>query len=124
MLIDTNYDGIYESGITSFSSFQIRYRLNNSGLPLVAGSGTFKFMMNLVTTFSYKHKNLSETIINRSTFKLIATCIPKDFDGDGVANQNDKDSDNDGIPDINEQLGVNFNTNPFVDRSKLPQSVN
>ena len=42
LLIDTNFDGIYESGVTYFSSFEIRFRLN-SAVPLTAGSGTFKF---------------------------------------------------------------------------------
>jgi hypothetical protein len=40
LLIDTNYDGIYESGVTEYSSFQIRFRLNST-IPLAAGSGTF-----------------------------------------------------------------------------------
>ncbi len=30
LLIDTNYDGIYESGVTQFSSFEIRFRLNGN----------------------------------------------------------------------------------------------
>uniref|UniRef100_UPI00261651E2 IgGFc-binding protein n=1 Tax=Flavobacterium sp. TaxID=239 RepID=UPI00261651E2 len=30
LLIDTNYDGNYESGVTQFSSFEIRFRLNGN----------------------------------------------------------------------------------------------
>ncbi|MCG9792406.1 T9SS type B sorting domain-containing protein [Flavobacterium algicola] len=99
LLIDTNYDGIYESGVTQYSSFEIRFRLNNI-IPLAAGTGDFRFSSYLTNSFTFTHKNLSETSNNKSTFKLVATCIPKDSDGDGVADQIDTDSDNDGIPDF------------------------
>jgi len=99
LLIDTNYDGIYESGVTQFSSFEIRFRLNGN-IPLPAGTGTFKFQSYQTQSFKITHKNLLDTAGNKSTFKLIATCIPKDTDSDGVPDQLDLDSDNDGIPDL------------------------
>jgi gliding motility-associated-like protein len=105
LLIDTNYDGIYESGVTQFSSFEIRFRLNGS-IPLPAGTGTFKFLSNQTKSFKITHKNLSDTDGNKSTFKLIATCIPKDTDGDGIPDQLDLDSDNDGIPDALENQKI------------------
>ena len=118
LLIDTNYDGIYESGITRFSSFEIRFRLNSS-IPLAAGTGTFSFRGHLITKFAITQENLSETAINRATFSLIATCIPKDSDVDGIIDQLDLDSDNDGISDtiefvsqnniIKSNLDANFN---------------
>ncbi|WP_281322441.1 T9SS type B sorting domain-containing protein [Flavobacterium aestivum] len=98
LLIDTNYDGIYESGVTQFSSFEIRFILNGS-IPLPAGTGTFKFQSYQTKSFKITHKNLSNSDGNKSTFRLIATCIPKDSDGDGIPDQLDLDSDNDGIPD-------------------------
>ncbi|SHM58440.1 T9SS type B sorting domain-containing protein [Flavobacterium chilense] len=99
LLIDTNYDGIYESGVTQFSSFEIRFRLNGS-VPLPAGTGTFKFQSYQTQSLKITHKNLLDTADNKSTFKLTATCVPKDTDGDGIPDQLDLDSDNDGIPDI------------------------
>ncbi len=106
LLIDTNYDGIYESGVTRFSSFEIRFRLNNT-TPLAAGTGTFSFRSHLVKKFSITHENLSETQINNATFSLIATCIPKDNDSDGTIDQLDLDTDNDGILDYTEYFGHN-----------------
>ncbi|SDH75022.1 gliding motility-associated C-terminal domain-containing protein [Flavobacterium omnivorum] len=99
LLIDTNYDGIYESGVTQYSSFEIRFRLNSSA-PLASGTGTFKFLTYLSNSLSFTHRNLSETNANKSTFKFFASCVPKDSDGDGTPDQLDSDSDNDGILDL------------------------
>lgn len=98
LLIDTDYDGIYESGVTEYSSFEIRFRLNNV-IPLAAGTGDFKFQTSLSKTFQITHKNTSLTTANRATFSLYAICIPRDTDGDSIPDQLDLDSDNDGIPD-------------------------
>ncbi|MEZ7504062.1 T9SS type B sorting domain-containing protein [Flavobacterium sp. Arc2] len=99
LLIDTNYDGIFESDITEFSSFEIRFRLN-SAVPLAAGTGTFSFRSFMTESLSITHKNLSDTETNKSSFAIVATCIPRDTDLDGIPDQLDLDSDNDGIPDI------------------------
>ena len=114
LLIDTNYDGIYESGITQYSSFEIRFRLNST-VPLAAGAGTFKFLTNNSNTLIFTHKNLSETLGDRATFKLHATCISKDSDNDGVSDQADLDSDNDGILDYIEAQGATFTPISHVD---------
>ncbi|MDP3353647.1 MAG: T9SS type B sorting domain-containing protein [Flavobacteriaceae bacterium] len=94
--IDTNYDGIYESGVTQFSSFEIRFILNGSN-PLQAGTGKFKFLTYLTNSLSFTHKNLSDDFQNNSSLKIYAVCVPKDSDGDGKMDQLDTDSDNDGI---------------------------
>lgn len=98
LLIDTNYDGIYETGITEHSSFEIRFRLNST-TPLTAGTGTFKFLSYLTNSISFTHKNLSETAPNRVSLKFFTPCVPKDSDLDGIPDQLDPDSDNDGIQD-------------------------
>lgn len=107
LLIDTNYDGIYESGVTQYSSFEIRFQLNGI-TPLAAGTGTFQFLTHLVNTISFTHKNTSNTDPNRTTLKLFAVCVPKDSDGDGISDQLDSDSDNDGIPDSIESQSDDF----------------
>lgn len=106
LLIDTNYDGIYESGITQFSSFEIRFRLNGA-LPLAAGTGTFKFLTYLANSISFTHKNLSDTAPNKVSLKFFTPCIPKDSDGDSTPDQLDPDSDNDGILDAIEAQANN-----------------
>lgn len=107
LLIDTNYDGIFESGVTEYSSFEIRFRVNSS-IPLAAGTGTFSFRSHLTTSFSFTQKNLSDTSINKATFSIFATCVPKDNDLDGIPDQLDLDSDNDGILDNIEFMSQNY----------------
>lgn len=107
LLIDTNYDGIYESGVTEYSSFEIRFQLNGN-LPLAAGTGNFKFLTHLVNSISFTHTNLLDTAANKSTLKFFAVCVPKDSDGDGIEDQLDTDSDNDGISDLIESQDNNF----------------
>jgi gliding motility-associated-like protein len=117
LLVDTNYDGIYESGVTEFSSFEIRFRLNSS-TALAAGTGTFSFVSNLTPGIAFKVINLSDTQPGKATFKLVATCIPRDFDGDGIPDQWDLDSDNDGIPDTIEAQGSNVIPATSTDTNK------
>ena len=114
LLIDTNYDGIYESGVVQFSSFEVRFRLNST-TPLAAGTGTFKFITNNASSISFTHKNLLDTAGNKATFKFYAVCVPKDSDGDGIADQLDYDSDNDGITDRIESQGAPFIANTGLD---------
>lgn len=114
LLIDTNYDGIYESGITEFSSFEIRFRLNG-GIPLAAGTGTFKFQAYLAGTFTFTQKNLVDDVGSKATFRIMTTCIPKDSDLDGTPDQLDLDTDNDGIPDVYESQGANFTPLTHID---------
>jgi gliding motility-associated-like protein len=105
LLIDTNYDGFYESGVTEFSSFEIHFRLN-SAVSLAAGTGTFKFLTNQSKMISFKHLNLSDTALNRTSLKFYLVCVPKDSDNDGIFDYLDLDSDNDDIPDSIETQGA------------------
>ena len=116
LLIDTNYDGQYETGVKEFSSFEIRFRLNST-IPLVAGAGTFKFQSYLTSAVTFTHKNLSETSSNKSTFQ-IEHYLLIDTDGDGIANLLDLDSDNDGIPDWIEAQGNETKKYSGIDTNK------
>jgi hypothetical protein len=87
--IDTNYDGIYESGVKQFSSFEIRFRLN-SITPLAAG--TVSVSNQFIELYNFTHKNLSDANANKSTLAINAVCVPKDSDNDGIADQLDSDA--------------------------------
>ena len=92
----------------------IRFRLNSS-VPLAAGTGTFSIRGNLINSIKITNINLSDTSTSKVALRLTATCIPKDSDNDGIADQNDLDSDNDGIPDFVESQGLNVITLSNVD---------
>lgn len=114
LLIDTNYDGVFESGVTQFSSFEIRFRLN-SGLTLTPENSTFSIKANSISSISITNTNLTDSNTSRVTLKLVATCVPKDSDVDGIPDQNDYDSDNDSIADYYESQGANFVARSNVD---------
>lgn len=117
LLIDTNYDGIFESGVLEFSSFEIRYRLN-SITPLAAGTGTFSLQSYQTSSLTFIHKNLSETTPNKVTFSIKAKCIPRDYDTDSIPDYFDLDSDDDGIIDRIESQPNNFVEGTNTDSNK------
>jgi gliding motility-associated-like protein len=99
LLIDTNFDGEFETGITSISASEIwyTYKSNTPG-----ATSTFQFLANQVNQIDFMHQ--SAALSTTSTFKgnIQLTCFSLDTDGDGIENMFDIDSDNDGIPDISE----------------------
>lgn len=114
LLIDTNYDGIFESGVTEFSSFEIRIRLNTV-VPLPAGLGDFSIKGFLIDKMTITNINMVDTNTSRAALKLVASCVPKDSDNDGIPDQKDQDSDNDSIPDFIESQGQNVQPLSNVD---------
>ena len=114
-MIDTNFDGIYESGVTSFSNFEIRFKLNGTGLN--TADATYKLYTHLTSSIEFTHFN-SNSEFNGISFKMIATCFPKDSDNDGIVDSNDIDSDNDGILDIIENNGVLYQPLSNIDENQ------
>lgn len=114
LLVDTNFDGIFENNVTRFSNFEIRFRLNGN-LPLQAGTGDFAIKGKLLSSISVTAINLVDDDISKTSLKIIATCVPKDSDNDGIPDQLDYDSDNDSIPDFYESQGSSFNPLTNVD---------
>lgn len=113
LLIDTNYDGIFESNVTQFSSFEVRFRLN-SAAPLAFGTANFSFQAASSSSLRFTQINLSDNSIAKVQWELQATCVPRDSDGDGIADALDLDSDNDGLLDTTEALALNTVT-PAID---------
>ncbi|BDB57641.1 T9SS type B sorting domain-containing protein [Flavobacterium ammonificans] len=117
LLIDTNADGIYESGVTQHSSFEIRFRLNST-TPLAAGTGTFSFQSYLTTSLTFIHKNLSENTNNKASFSIKAKCIPRYSDSDSTPDYLDLDSDNDRILDVIESQANTLVGTSVIDANK------
>lgn len=123
LLIDTDYDGIYETGITKFSSFDVRFVLNPAVLLPATGTPPaidFKIQTYLSNSISFAHRNLSTTQTSTASFSFYADSLSKDSDADGTTDQLDNDSDNDGILDIVEgQIGNKVITNVDLNKNGL-----
>nr|WP_298993567.1 T9SS type B sorting domain-containing protein [uncultured Polaribacter sp.] len=97
LLIDTNFDGAFEPGVTNLSASEIHFKINPT---FTSGTATYQFVANQVNQFSIEFK--SNGLSNPTTFSgnIQLTCFSKDTDGDGIEDALDLDSDNDGIPDL------------------------
>ncbi len=102
LLIDSNFDGIFESGITQISGSEIHFRYNSSP----TGNIPYEFFANQVDGFTFIHKlgNIVDNSIFQANISL--TCFKNDNDNDGIKDEFDLDSDNDGIPDFVENQGT------------------
>ncbi len=102
LLIDSNFDGIFETGITQISGSEIHFKINPNPTGYFEN---YTFYANQVDGFSFIHK-LTNTV-NNVTFNgnVSLTCFKNDNDNDGVKDELDLDSDNDGIPDNIEMFG-------------------
>lgn len=116
LLIDTNFDGIYESGVKDFTSFEIRFRFK-SATAVTQGTARFTIQGYKVDSITFKHYNLSETVANRAAF-YIGQTVDQDSDLDTIPDAIDIDSDNDGIPDSIEAQGKGFKSFTGVDTNK------
>ncbi|WP_144892768.1 T9SS type B sorting domain-containing protein [Flavobacterium tiangeerense] len=116
LLIDTNYDGIYESGVKEFTSFEIRFRFKST-TAVTQGTARFTILGYKVDSLTFKHYNLSDIVANRAAF-YIGQTIDQDSDLDTIPDALDIDIDNDGIPDTIEAQGKGFKSFSGVDTNK------
>lgn len=88
ILVDTDFDGIFETGIDNFSTSEIRFRYN----PTPNGPRPFRFVASKIDYAIFRHtlSNTSDQSSFQGHFGL--TCFKRD-------------SDNDGIPDLLEATG-------------------
>lgn len=101
ILVDTDFDGVFEAGIDNFSTSEIRFRYN----PTPNGDTPFQFVASKVDYVIFRHQ-LSNTS-QQSSFQgnITLTCFALDSDGDGNEDAFDLDADNDGIIDLLEATG-------------------
>ncbi|GAA3599062.1 T9SS type B sorting domain-containing protein [Flavivirga amylovorans] len=102
LLIDSNFDGVFETGVTQISGSEIHYKIN----PSPTGNTPYQFFSNQVDGFSFIHKLSNTTTASTYSGTISLTCFKKDTDLDGVKDELDLDSDNDGLPDIIENSGT------------------
>lgn len=102
LLIDTNFDGVFETGIVYFSSSEIRFKYNASP----TGTTPFKFVASKISGITFEHhlSNTNTESVFQGNFSL--TCFAKDTDNDGIEDAYDLDSNNDGIRDLYETTGA------------------
>ena len=96
LLVDTNYDNIYESGLTLYSSNEIRFRFN----PSVTTSSTFSFLGQNLQNIKLTHINNSTTSTSVLKWDLHLHQNDLDTDGDGTPDAYDLDSDGDTCSDV------------------------
>ncbi|MDA9073678.1 T9SS type B sorting domain-containing protein [bacterium] len=101
LLIDTDFDDIFETDINNFSGSYIVFKYN----PTPSGTTPYKLVANNVDQITFKHQ-LNGTVNSTFNGNLILTCFGIDSDNDGIVDAFDADSDNDGIPDIIEAQGI------------------
>ena len=56
LLIDTNYDGAYESGVTSFTGSEIHFKIN----PNPTGENPYEFFASEVRAITFVHRNINK----------------------------------------------------------------
>ena len=92
LLIDTDFDGVYESGVTSFTSNEILYKFNSPGGDLIDPPS---FSSRNITSFQIKHVNKNINATSTFVFNLSIKDRFLDTDADGIPDFKDLDSDND-----------------------------
>ena len=120
LLIDTNYDNIYESGIELYSANEIRFKFN----PSPNGNTPFAFYGQNMDNIKLKHINNNSSEVSLIRFNLSLHQYSLDTDNDGVPDSYDLDSDSDGCSDVIE-AGYSDTDNPQDGiLSNSPVSVN
>ncbi|MDO5977558.1 T9SS type B sorting domain-containing protein [Flavivirga spongiicola] len=102
LLIDSNFDGVFEANVTQISGSEIHFKIN----PTPSGNTPYQFFANQVDGFSFIHKLINTTTASTFSGEISLTCFKKDTDLDGIKDEFDLDSDNDGLPDIIENRGT------------------
>ena len=96
LLIDTNYNNDYESGLSLYSSNEIRFRFN----PLVTTSPTFSFLGENMQNLTLTHINNSGTSTSVLQWNLFLHQNDLDTNLNGTPDAYDLDSDGDGCSDV------------------------
>ncbi|NDB55641.1 hypothetical protein EB169_07410, partial [archaeon] len=96
LLVDTNFDGVYEDDITQFTSNEIRYKYKSRT------GNTFEFHASQIDglTLSHFFNNISTTQSSFYSPQVKISSYKLDTNNDGTADYFDLDSDGDGCNDV------------------------
>ena len=114
-LVDTNFDGIFESGVTLFSSNQILFKYNST--PSGTKSGTF--YLEKTNAIVIKHINENGSSDSSLNFNLSLSHFTIDSDNDGLSDSYDLDSDNDSCYDSREAGFEDQNNDGYLGNSPV-----
>lgn len=98
LLIDIDFDGIFESGITEFSANQISFKYNSTP----SGNTPSTFHAEQIESVEFIHTNNNTTQISSLDFNIKLSHYQRDTDLKGDADAYDLDSDDDGCYDTRE----------------------
>ena len=98
LLIDTDFDGVFESGITEFSANQISFKYNSSP----SGNTPSTFHAEQIESVEFIHTNNSTTQITSLDFNIKLKHYDRDTDLDNISDAYDIDSDGDNCFDTTE----------------------
>ncbi len=102
LLVDSNFDGVFETGITQISGSEIRFKIN----PSPTGTLPYSFFAQHVEGIRFIHNVSAPTTTSTFNGNLSLTCFERDTDNDSISDEFDLDSDNDGLPDFIEHQGL------------------
>ena len=114
-LVDTNFDGIFESGVTLFSSNQILFKYNSS--PSGTNSGTF--YLEKGNTILIGHINENGSLDSSFNFDLSLSHFTLDSDNDGIGDAYELDSDDDSCYDTREAGFEDQNNDGFLGNAPI-----
>jgi hypothetical protein len=86
LLVDTNFDGVFEAGVTQISGSEIRFKIN----PSPSGTAPYQFFANQVSGFTFIPKLENGTVSSTFNGELSLTCFKNDNDLDGVEDAFDR----------------------------------
>ena len=100
LLIDTNYDGAFETGVTSFTGSEIHFKIN----PNPKGEIPYEFFASDVRAISFIHRNINKDEVSSYSgfIETIDYNVNTDLDSTFIYDVFDLDSDNDLCNDLTE----------------------
>jgi hypothetical protein len=98
LLVDTNYDSAYESGVQYFTNNRVSVKYSPSATTL----NNSEFISSSLTNISITHTLENVTKDGELTFQIKIIDHPIDTDGDNISDHSDLDSDKDSCFDVTE----------------------